>query len=454
MLVEKSIESFDVVIVGGGVSGLSAAVYLSNKNYKVALVEQNKILGGRTNSFINNKFGDEVDNGQHVMMGCYFDTLNYLRLIGAIDGCYIQQKLSIVFRLKNNKEFKLQASNLPSPFHILTGILRLKEFTFSEKISLIKVGLVIKNINTDDNYLQNLTVEDWLNSLNQTEKLKRYIWNIISIATLNGSTKNVSALLFIKILKEIFFGKKSNSAMIIPRNGLSKLFVEKGISFIEENGGRVFNQTEITNYKIKRNEISEVSLSNKVKLSTKGLILAIPYYAIKNNPINIFYPKIDFNKHFISSAIITIHLWFEGKWLNEKFVALVDSPLHWIFNHSAIKEDYSQSRQYISIVISGANLLISKSKSEIFNMTIKELEKFYPTSKNHKLLDWKVIKEKRATFSPTIGLDKWRPSAITKMENVFLAGDWTDTQLPATIEGGIKSGFIAAKLFEEKVTTY
>lgn len=127
---EKSIESFDVVIVGGGVSGLSAAVYLSNKNYKVALVEQNKILGGRTNSFINNKFGDEVDNGQHVMMGCYFDTLNYLRLIGAIDGCYIQQKLSIVFRLKNNKEFKLQASNLPSPFHILTGILRLKEFTF------------------------------------------------------------------------------------------------------------------------------------------------------------------------------------------------------------------------------------------------------------------------------------------------------------------------------------
>ncbi|MDA0987454.1 MAG: FAD-dependent oxidoreductase, partial [Bacteroidetes bacterium] len=249
----------------------------------------------------------------------------------------------------------------------------------------------------------------------------------------------------------IFFGKKSDSGIIISKVGLSKLFVENAVDLLKLHKGKIFYNSKIEILKINKNKVKEVILDDGKILKTKAIISTIPYFAIEKSPFKNYYPKINYDNKFESSSIITIHLWFDKIWFNENFVALVDSPIQWIFNHNKIKDNYSSDRQYISLVISGANKLINKTKIEILIIATEELKKYYPKVVDSKLIESTIIKEKRATFKPKIGIQKYRPKTETKLKNLFLAGDWTSTDLPATIEGAIKSGYGAANLVEENL---
>lgn len=457
----------NVLVIGGGVAGLAAAVELASKNFPVILVEQKQHLGGRAYSFIENETGDEVDNGQHLMMGCYHSTLRLLRVINSLNNVSLQPALHVAFRhpVENSfgkkRKIELRASSLPAPFHLLTGLLGLKSLSIGDRLSLLRVGIALMKAKPEsDARLQQMTVSEWLRSLHQSEENRKYLWDILAIGALNDVPDRVSAALFVKVLQAAFLGKRSNSAMAIPRKGLSKIFGEPAADFLRAHGGDVRMNTAVEHLTVHGNRISEVQLSPLAGSSTGEIIVpdavisAVPYFDVPklfDEQTLRKFPEFNCAEKFVSSPIVTIHLWFDADFVEEEFVALLDSPIHWVFNKTKIYGKSKSGGSYLSLVISGAEQFMEMGKEELTAMALAELRRFFfneifdsenrPVSVLHSL----VIKEKRATFSPRVGTEQFRPSHKTPLENFFLAGDWTDTKLPATIEGAVQSGFACAE---------
>lgn len=446
--------STDILIIGGGVAGLTAAVELASRGYSVTLVERKQRLGGRTYSFIHPETGDEVDNGQHLMMGCYTATLNYLKKIGTLGEVAIQNNLSIIFRTGNNLSAELKAVTLPAPLNILVGLLRLKSLSFADRLSLLRIGvdLLVKNPDTNK-HLQSISVAQWLDELKQSEENKKYLWDIIAIGALNDSTERISAALFAKVLKTTFFGARKNSSMVIPKKGLSAVLVDGAAEFINKHGGKILTNTSIVKIENRKSKIENITLDNGEVISPKIVISAVPYFDIPKvfgSAEAIGLQNLDM---FVSSPIITIHLWFDAHFVKEKFAALFDSPIHWVFNKSKIYGKENEGLMYLSLVVSGAHDLVEKEKEELVELAHNELKRFYPAASIAKIIHSLIIKEKRATFSPKVGIEQFRPSHTTSINNLFLAGDWTDTKLPATIEGAVQSGYACGELTGKLLST-
>ncbi|MDD8017177.1 MAG: hydroxysqualene dehydroxylase HpnE [Bacteroidota bacterium] len=449
-ITENNPNAPDVLIIGGGVAGLAAAVELTSQKFSVTLVEQKQRCGGRTYSFPHAETGDEVDNGQHLMMGCYHATLRYVKTIGTFSKVKLQDNLSIVFRHQHKPPAELKAVTLPAPFNILFGLLRMKSVSFPNRLALLRVGmnLIFKNPDTDK-HLQKISVRQWLDELRQSEENKKYLWDIIAIGALNDSTDRISAALFAKVLKTAFFGSRENSSMMIPQYGLSSVLVNGAVEFIQRNGGKVMLNTGVQSVKNTASKIHAVQLQTGEVLKPKVIISAIPYFDLPKifmEEQRKYIPELQTLDALTSSPIVTLHLWFDAHFMKEEFVALLDSPLHWVFNKSKMYGKGEEGLMYLSIVISGADELVEKSKEELTDMARGELQRFYPTASVAKIIHSLIIKEKRATFSPKVGVEQFRPSHRISLENFFLAGDWTDTKLPATIEGAIRSGYACATL--------
>ncbi|HTY10327.1 MAG TPA: hydroxysqualene dehydroxylase HpnE [Bacteroidota bacterium] len=434
----------DVVVIGGGVSGLTAAVSLAGSGYSVCLIEQKQHCGGRTYSFVERATGDEVDNGQHLMMGCYHSTLNYLAAIGAMPLVSVQERLSVSFRHADRGLFRLRSAALPPPLNILAGLLRLKSLSFSQRLSLLRVGTALLSAKPDsDENLRAQTVTQWLDTLGQSKENKEYLWDILAIGTLNDSPDVVSAALFIKVLQSAFLGKKRDSSMVIPKRGLSVVLVDNAVEFLERNGGRVLTETTVERAELDGMQISKLELNSGAAVSPRAVVSAVPYFDLPRvfgGGTSAVLPETSSAGSFISSPIVTIHLWFDRSFVDEDFTALLDSPIHWVFNKSRIFEKESGG-DYLSLVISGAGDFIAKEKEELLALALSELRRFYPACGRASLVHSLVVKEKRATFSPRVGTESVRPSHATSVRNLFLAGDWTDTKLPATIEGAAQSGY-------------
>ena len=440
----------DVLVIGGGVSGLTAAVDLASRGISVLLVEQKQHCGGRTYSFVHKETGDEVDNGQHMMMGCYHFTLRFLSTIGAMSRISVQKRLSVVFRDAAGGVFRLQSGPFPAPANILFGLLRLKSLTLAQRFSLLRVGaaLLFENPNTDED-LQSLTVEQWLDRLHQPKENKEYLWNIIAVGTLNDSPAVVSAALFVKVLQSAFMGKQGDSSMVIPHEGLSGVLVDGAVDYLESRNCEVRTGTSVDHVVMEGDIAASVLLSSGDIVSPRAIVSAVPYFDLSKifgTETGRAFPERALADKFISSPIVTIYLWFDRSFMEEDFAALLGSPVHWVFNKSRLLTKKNGSVEYLSLVISGAASIIDREKEEIVALGISELGRFYPASAQAALLHSLVIKEKRATFSPRVGTQAYRPAHTTSLRNLFLAGDWTDTKLPATIEGAAQIGYRCSEL--------
>ena len=432
---------FDVVIVGGGLSGLAASIQLSQENLKINLIEKNSYLGGRARSFIENKTGDEIDDGQHLILGCYKNSFQYLKKIKSLSLLKFHNNLEINFRFGKRK-FKLKAWNLPAPFHIIFSLLNLKSLQLKERINLIRIGFALFY---NEKNISNLTVEEWLNSHKQSQNAKNYLWNVISVGALNGLPQNTSAEIFKNILKEIFLYSNKNSRFVISKLGLSKIFVEGAVKHLETHRVKISYNEAIEKILIHKNSVIGVELKNGNIIKTNSVVLSVPHSELKKIVTN---SKIENDFKYLDqlsfSPILNIHLWFDKYFMKEEFISILDSPLHWIFNKSE-----SSKLHYLTIVISAAHEYINWNNQNILEMCKIEIEKVFPDSKNAKLIHHKIIKQKRATFLQTPTAEKYRPENKTSINGLFIAGDWTKTNLPATIEGAILSGNNAAELVKK-----
>ena len=382
-----SITDPDVLIIGGGVAGLSAAVELSSKGYSIILLEQKQHLGGRTYSFVHQETGDDVDNGQHLMMGCYHSTLKYLKMIDRSSLVEIQPTLSIAFRDPIRRPSLFRTISLPAPFNVLAGLMLLQSLSFSSRIALLRVGieLIVKNPDTNK-HLQSITVAQWLDELKQPEENKKYLWDIIAIGALNDSTDKISAALFVKVLKSAFFWDRKNSSMVIPKKGLSAVLIDGAVEYIKKKGGRILTNSPSKQITIDHSHVTRVTLTSGEVITPKAVISAVPYFDIPRVFEDAASIGLDIIDKFISSPIITVHLWLDAHFMQEKFVALLDSPIHWVFNKSKIYGREDEGLLYLSLVVSGAHDLVEKENDELVKLAHNELKRFYPSASVAKII--------------------------------------------------------------------
>ena len=417
------------IVIGGGIAGLTSAAYLANKDYHVTLLESAPKLGGRAYSFKDKNLNDDIDNGQHILMGCYADTLKFINLIGAKDNFIYQNSIQVNFLKAGKSAIKLKAFGNLYPINLLVALLRFKAVTFQERLSIIR--FMIKLPFVSNKKLKNVNVKEWLESEIQNESVVKSLWQIIAVGALNTSIEKASAITFRDILLKIFFRGNFASTIILPKYGLSQSYVNNAVDFIERKKEKVELSSNVEELVVKENKVVEIRTSNKSYTDFDFVISAIPFYSLlKLLPENILDRDIDFEY----SSILNIHIWLKKNPFDESFYGLIDSPVHWIFNKDS----------HINLVISDANYLMEKSSEEIYEMCLRELKLFTILAESD-IQNYKVIKEKRATFIPTNKIINSRPSSKTKINNLFLAGDWIDTGLPSTLESAVKSGRMAAE---------
>ncbi|HMU43396.1 MAG TPA: hydroxysqualene dehydroxylase HpnE [Ignavibacteriaceae bacterium] len=424
-----------VLVIGGGFAGLSAASFLAANNFQVELIEASPKLGGRAYSFSDSKTRTVIDNGQHILMGCYSYTIDFLNLIGAFQNIIFQKNLKVNFVNQNFQIHQLSADRFFYPFNLLSSILKFKALKYSERISIVKFFLKI--FFQQGSELLHLSVSDLLDKENQNENTRKAFWNILILGSLNCGPGKASAKIFTDILKEIFFKGNLSSTIILPKYGLSETFCEPAKKFIEQNGGSISLSESVQELNIENDKVVRL-LTNKRTISDFDFVISsIPLFALeKLNIAALKIPKYSFEY----STILTVHLWLKENNLADEFYGLIDSPVHWVFNKST----------HLTLVISDADYLNEKSKEEILELATTELQKYLLIPKE-KIIHYKILKEKRATFIPSNSIINKRPSTKTNIKNLFLAGDWIDTGLPSTIESAVKSGWIAFTEIEHQV---
>jgi squalene-associated FAD-dependent desaturase len=439
-----------VLVVGGGFAGLSAAVALARRGCSVTLVEQRRILGGRAYSIEDGTTGDLIDNGQHALLGAFREARQFLRTLGTEDRVRYQERFKIVLVEPGGRRLELVASRLPAPFHLAAGLMRCPGFSGSERLLLLRAGL---SIALTEHLPEAMTVEDWMNRLGQPGDLRRRFWYPIAIAALNEQPQRASADLLLKVLKLAFFGRAADSPFGIMTVGLGELYTEQARRLIEENKGEVLINAPAQRIHFSDRKVESVELRNGSRLMADYYISAVPHGALKRLlPSELLSQGAPFEglRHLSDSPILSIHLWFDRPVMDEDFIGLVGSPIHWVFDKSRLWQRGEARTGAVACVVSGAYDLMDRSRSDLISMAQSELGRYLPEVKTAKLLHHRLIKERQATYSCTPTAERWRPAQETPYPNFFLAGDWTRTGLPATIESAVRSGHRCADLIQTK----
>jgi squalene-associated FAD-dependent desaturase len=443
-----------VLIIGGGFAGLAAAVDLAEAGRRVLLLERRSFLGGRAYSFTDKTTGDTIDNGQHLMMGCYHRTLGFLEKIGSLDKLKFQRYPQVDFLREESDGSVTHASfkcpPLPAPLHLLGGLAGLKTIGWGDRLRALSVGLAVRGLDGDRHKLAEITVREWLDSLRQSERIQRGFWGPMALATLNEAPEVASADMFARVIELGFLRTKRDSAMIVSRVGLSDLYTSQAQSFIEDRGGEVRLNAEVARIEFEEDRATGVTLRSGSRIEADTVISAVPYFALRRMlpapRASAHFPYLD---RFKSAPIVSINLWYDEPITDLEFAGLLDSPIEWVFNKNAINqrgEPGRAGRQHLALVISGAHEFADRPKEGLMAMAVGEMRRFFSAARNQEPIHSAVVREHDATISHTVGTALLRPSQRTRFENFFLAGDWTDTGLPATIEGAVWSGQECAQI--------
>jgi squalene-associated FAD-dependent desaturase len=420
-----------VAIIGAGVSGLAAAIHLDriaqesgDGNTQITIFDARRQGGGRTRSYIDRETGDTLDNGQHLLMGCYRDTLEYCGLIGTASQIDWQETMEIPFFTGPGESHKLRLAKLPSPLHLLYGLVSTDLLSFSEKLAALRFGQALKSKRSFDG----MTCAQLMAQTNQPASIVTKLWEPMVLAVLNASVEQASAAAFVEAFRLIYFGKREDASLIFPRIGLSELLVDPAIGLLTARGHELRLGQPVS--KISAGLIVSTASGDEefdavILAATVGPDISIP----------IALPTMEY------SPILNAYFWLDGQVLDFPVTAFIGRDLQWAFTRPT-----SFGAQRLALTVSAAGSLIEKSNEELTELLWNDLKSLVPAARDAKLLKAQIIKEKRATPLFTPEAHAARPPTETAIRGLYLAGDIVQNGLPATIEGAIRNGKKAAEM--------
>ena len=439
----------DAIVIGAGFAGLSAATALAERGARVLVVEARATLGGRATAFTDPATGERVDNGQHVLFGCYHETFRFLRRIGAESNVRVQRHLAVDIIDRAGRWSRLACPALPSPFHLLAGVMSWNALGWRDRLAVLRMhgaikdvarrGYTLRQAGRDGPPDESETVRQWLLRFGQTPRLIELLWEPLAVAALNQPIDGAAAAPFVSILALMFGRDSRDAALALPTKPLDEMYARPARGYIERKGGTVSMSSPAT-----ITGATQVVVRGE-RLAATSIICAVPWYALSD----VFPDRpaalgsvLDAAARTAASPIVTVNLWFDRVVMERMLVGLPGRTMQWVFDKRTV---FGERASHLSLVSSGAEDVVSRPNQELVELAVSEVRDALPAARSAALLRGVVVREKRATFSVAPGQPP-RPSAQTGVPGLFLAGDWIDNGLPATIEGAVVSGHMAAAL--------
>ncbi len=444
----------EALIVGAGLAGLAAAVALSKQGTRVALLERKPYVGGRAYSYAHPAL-DEVIDSQHVLLGCCTNLVDLCRLSGA--DKHIRWYDDYNF-LEPGSETKLARktvigpSGLPSPGHSSLSFLQASMLSLTDKSGIAR-GLLefLRGYPSSDDE----SFAAWLKRTKQTKRAILHFWEPIIVGALNDTFERCSTRYAGQVFYESFLKSAQGGRLGIPAQPLSEFYAAVA-ALAAKQGTAMHLRTSVDRIERLSNGLWQTTASDGSQMQAPKLLLALPFEQVQRLLLTLEESSpqrqttLPLMQHFIHAPITTLHLWFDREVTELEHAALLETRIQWVFNKTLIRRyeatvTETLPGQYLELCISASFAELHQTREQILASALDELARFFPAVKEAKVLKSGILKEARATFSVVPGLDRHRPSQDLPGDGLYLAGDWTQTGWPSTMEGAVRSGRLAAE---------
>ncbi len=433
----------DVIVVGAGPAGLAAATALAGDGASVTLLERRAFVGGRAYSYEHPALEEVVDS-QHVLLGCCTNLIDLIQSAGLSDKVRWYDKQTFLEPAQGGRpprESNIEISGLPAPFEYTASFAKAAMLGLADKAAIARglLGLADGRPASDTE-----SIAQWYLRTGQTAHAIQHFWEPIVLATLNDSAANSSMKYGAKVFYEIFLKTRTGGRLGIPTLPLSEFYGAAARRFVEL-GGKFQGRAGVEALEPKPDGNWLVRLADDT-VTARKVILALPFEQTQKLLTGVpgAAGLLGQTERFEHSPFISILLWFDRQITDLDHAWLLDTTIQWFFNKSRIRGSAQEQGSHVELVIAGSKREIGLSRQAILEPALAELARFFPEAGKAKLIKSGILKEARATFSVVPGLDSFRPAQTTPLPNLYLAGDWTRTDWPSTMEGAVRSGRLAA----------
>ncbi len=433
-----------VLVVGAGVAGLAAACALAAAGFQVTLIERRGYLGGRASSYLHPGTGEVIDNCQHVLFGCCTNLIDFYTRLGVADKIFWDSRMTLIE--PGGRRSVLAPANLPAPLHGLPSILAADCFSISDKLSLLWAFTCMMFSTQHDSQR---SLFDWIESHLQSSGAIKRFWDLVIASALNASLDQIALPYAHKVIRELFMNSARAGAMGMSTVPLTELYAHAA-EYLESRRGRIVLNTNVRGAVWKEEQRTWSIQGGETGFNAEHLVLALPFEATaKLMPAMPANPQTrsleDRMKKLVHWPICSVHLWYDREITELDHAVLLDRDIHWMYHKSRWQPSRLVAGSYIELVVSASREFAALNREQAIHRATTQLAEFFPAVRSARLLKSTLVKEVRATFGVPPGIDDLRPGAASPWPQCFLAGDWVQTGWPATMEGAVRSGYLAAE---------
>jgi squalene-associated FAD-dependent desaturase len=438
-----------VIVIGGGLAGLSCAVALAESGCRVRMFEKRPHLGGRATSY-SLPDGSHVDNCQHLTLGCCTNLDDFYRRVGAAGK--IRYYNRYIFADRAGRRSSIEPSALPPPFHFAPSFLLFPALSWKDKLGIGRALLEIARSGGRLPSADGVSMLDWLRSRNQTPNAIDRFWRCALVSALDETLDRADARYGIDFYWKTFLANRLGGRIGLPSVPLGELY-DGCRAAVERQGGEVRSRAGVRSLCVSDGRVTGLLCEDGSQHTADAYVAAVTHDALLGMlPSDLIERETCFSnlRNLRTSPITGVHLWFDRPVMYEPYLTLLDHTVQWIFNKTRLSANSDSAApedaaQYLQLVISASYDLVPRPRQEIVNLCLAELSDVFSAVREARLVKSTVIKEVAATFSPFPGVDRWRPPQQSPLPNLFLAGDWTKTGWPSTMEGAVRSGYLSAE---------
>jgi squalene-associated FAD-dependent desaturase len=419
------------IVIGGGLAGLATASALGSAGFQVDLFEARGFLGGRATSYPLTGDGgapEIIDNCQHILLRCCVNLVDFYKRLGVADRIHFHKQF--YFIEPGGRTSILRAGRLPAPLHFTGSFRKLSCLSLADKFAIARGLLAVRREHARRAELDTMTMLDWLREKKQTEPAINRFWRQVLVSAINEELDRMPASVGLQVFWLGFLAQSNSYQMGIPAVPLGELYAPEAWRRI--GSVNLHLREPVDRVIVENGSVRAVVVGGEERIADH-YICALPFERVPS-----VIPELELNLNgFEHSPITGIHLWFDRSITQLPHATLLDRTIQWMFNKSG--------GRYLQLVVSASRSLVEMSRADVIALAVRELAEFFPRVGEAKIEKAHVVKEVRATFSARPGLEPSRPLSQTKFPNFFLAGDWTRSGWPATMEGAVRSGYLAAE---------